>query len=291
MAGIHSLRDLPPERRQRLVNDPARTGQYPLLGYGFQMGTAEQARKETFCQMLKYIFCPFFTTRSFIFVITVIDIVIYFVTVFYDYDSSNFLEPTNHSLDEFGAKDPEKMQQDYEMWRWLTPMVLHANLTHITFNMIMQVILGFRLEPTVGTKRTIIVYVVSGMGGILFSCLVSPTTMAVGASTSIFGITSAMLAWIIMNWTSLEGDVYRTITLIWLIMILIFNLIMGFASPLVDNWGHFGGLIVGFGMGYAVFEYIAPPNRKEKNMKIGMAGAVGFYFVLGFILFYTVVKT
>eukprot|EP00358_Blepharisma_japonicum_P001696 CAMPEP_0202949288 /NCGR_PEP_ID=MMETSP1395-20130829/15408_1 /ASSEMBLY_ACC=CAM_ASM_000871 /TAXON_ID=5961 /ORGANISM="Blepharisma japonicum, Strain Stock R1072" /LENGTH=115 /DNA_ID=CAMNT_0049652181 /DNA_START=523 /DNA_END=866 /DNA_ORIENTATION=+ len=115
--------------------------------------------------------------------------------------------------------------------------------------------------------------------------------MAVGASTSIFGITSAMLAWIIMNWTSLEGDVYRTITLIWLIMILIFNLIMGFASPLVDNWGHFGGLIVGFGMGYAVFEYIAPPNRHEKNMKIGMAGAVAFYFVLGFILFYTVVKT
>lgn len=58
----------------------------------------------------------------------------------------------------------------------------------------MQMILGFRLEPTVGTKKTILVYVISGIGGILFSSLVSPDTIAVGASTAIFGLTSAMLA-------------------------------------------------------------------------------------------------
>lgn len=87
MAGIHSLRDYPDRnqnrpQRQPLVNDPSRTGQYPILGYGFQMGTADQARKETFGQMLKYIFCPFFKSLSFIFIITIIDIIMFFITVF-----------------------------------------------------------------------------------------------------------------------------------------------------------------------------------------------------------------
>ena len=91
----------------------------------------------------------------------------------------------------------------------------------------MQVILGFRLEPTVGPWKTIIIYVGSGFGGVLFSCLVDPDTIAVGASTAIFGLISSMIAWIMINWSSLEADLYRTVTLIWLIIILLFNFLMG----------------------------------------------------------------
>ena len=233
MSGIHGMSDLRRQQeaqreRQRLVDNqqhPPR--QFPLLGYGFELGTADQARKESFGRMLELIFCPYFTAKSFIFLITCIEIVMYFVTVFYEYNSNEFLTPTVDSLDTFGAKNPEKMQKDMELWRWLTPMLLHADLVHLTFNLIMQVILGFRLEPTVGPWKTIAVYVGSGFGGVLFSCLVSPDTLAVGASTAIFGITTAMIAWIILNWSGLEADMYRTVTLIWLIVILVMNLLMG----------------------------------------------------------------
>jgi rhomboid protease GluP len=141
---------------------------------------------------------------SFIFIITVasiqiVDIILYFITVFIDYDSSSFLEPRTDVLDDFGAKEAEKMQEG-QVWRWITPMLLHANLTHlvvryIQYNMIMQLILGFRLEPTVGVWRTIVVYVGSGIGGILFACLVAPETLSVGASTAIFGLTTAMVVY------------------------------------------------------------------------------------------------
>jgi membrane associated rhomboid family serine protease len=206
MAGIHSLRDLNRDsERQRLVNQPQpQRRNIPLLGYGFSLGTPEEARKETFGQMIKYIFCPFFEVLSFIFIITVasiqiVDIILYFITVFIDYDSSSFLEPRTDVLDDFGAKEAEKMQEG-QVWRWITPMLLHANLTHlvvryIQYNMIMQLILGFRLEPTVGVWRTIVVYVGSGIGGILFACLVAPETLSVGASTAIFGLTTAMVVY------------------------------------------------------------------------------------------------
>lgn len=109
-------------------------------------------------------------------------------------------------------------------------MLLHANLTHIVYNVIMQLILGFRLEPTVGHWRTVAIYVTSGVGGVLFSCLCTPDVNAVGASTSIFGILSSMIMWLIMNWNALENNQFKIITLIWLIMLLLFNFLFGFVS-------------------------------------------------------------
>ena len=75
--------------------------------------------------------------------------------------------------------------------------------------------------------RTIAVYWISAFGGTLFSSVVSPLYPSVGASTAIFGIAASMISWIIINWTALDGDPYRVITLIWLILIILFNLMMG----------------------------------------------------------------
>lgn len=234
MSNIRGISDLRRQQeaqreRQRLVDSemhPPR--QYPILGYGFQLGTAEEARKESFGQMLTLIFCPHFRYLSFIFIITCVQIAIYTATVIYDYDSDNFFQPTTDSLNAFGAKNPERMQDNYELWRWFTPMLLHGDLLHLTFNLIMQVILGFRLEPTVGPWVTIGIYVLSGFGGVILSCLGSPDSLSVGASGALFGILAAMVAWILINWNSLEYDLYRTVTLVWLVVLMVFNLLMGF---------------------------------------------------------------
>ena len=42
--------------------------------------------------------------------------------------------------------------------------------------------------------------------------------------------------------------------MIWLIMLLIFNLLMGITLALVDNWEHFGGLMTGFGLAVVLFK-------------------------------------
>jgi membrane associated rhomboid family serine protease len=234
MSNVRGISDLRRQQeaqreRQRLVDSemhPPR--QYPILGYGFQLGSAEEARKESFGQMLTLIFCPHFRYLSFIFIITTLQVIIYFTTVFYDYDTSKFFQPTTDSLNDFGAKNPERMQENYELWRWFTPVMLHGDLLHLTFNLIMQLILGFRLEPTVGPWITIAIYWLSGFGGVILSCLGSPDSLSVGASGALFGILAAMIAWMMINWSSLEHDLYRTVTLVWLVVLLVFNLLMGF---------------------------------------------------------------
>jgi membrane associated rhomboid family serine protease len=236
MANIRGISDLrrrqeAQRERQRLIDGqdfPPR--QFPLLGYGFELGTAEEARKESFGKMLKLLFCPYFTIYSFIFFITCVDVIMYTISVAYDYDTNNFLTPTISALDDLGAKDAYKLKNSHEVWRWLTPMLLHAEPSHLTFNLIMQIILGFRLEPTVGPWKTIFIYIGSGFGGVLFSSIVDPDDIAVGASTALFGILAAMISWIIINWSSLEGDPYRTVTLVWLFFILMFNFLIGLVS-------------------------------------------------------------
>mmetsp|Transcript_82058 Transcript_82058/g.123208 ORF Transcript_82058/g.123208 Transcript_82058/m.123208 type:complete len:83 (+) Transcript_82058:293-541(+) len=82
------------------------------------------------------------------------------------------------------------MKNDYQIWRFLTPVFLHANLMHIFSNGVFQLIFGCSLESTIGTYRTIILYFLSGIGGILFSSLIN-SYISVGASTAIFGILGA----------------------------------------------------------------------------------------------------
>ena len=79
-------------------------------------------------------------------------------------------------------------------------------------------IFGISLETTIGTgsllmKGTvnmIIIYFVSGIGGNLFSSLLSDNignklmTLAVGASTCIFGIIASYLGFLTLNWKGIK---------------------------------------------------------------------------------------
>eukprot|EP00358_Blepharisma_japonicum_P006905 CAMPEP_0202942428 /NCGR_PEP_ID=MMETSP1395-20130829/2628_1 /ASSEMBLY_ACC=CAM_ASM_000871 /TAXON_ID=5961 /ORGANISM="Blepharisma japonicum, Strain Stock R1072" /LENGTH=47 /DNA_ID= /DNA_START= /DNA_END= /DNA_ORIENTATION= len=46
---------------------------------------------------------------------TCAQIIMYTITVFYDYNTDAFLEPEEDTLDDFGAKNPEEMQQNYQI--------------------------------------------------------------------------------------------------------------------------------------------------------------------------------
>ena len=67
-----------------------------------------------------------------------VDIVLYLITLFvtifdkqYVLDPLQFLGPSPWLLDKFGAKDPYKMRYDLQLWRFFTPMFLHASFLHI----------------------------------------------------------------------------------------------------------------------------------------------------------------
>jgi rhomboid protease GluP len=85
------------------------------------------------------------------------------------------------------------------IYRWFMPMFLHASFLHILFNSIFGLIFGTMLESIVGQIRMMFIWIVSGMGGILFASLIEDNP-SVGASTSLMGIVGALLGWLTINW-------------------------------------------------------------------------------------------
>ena len=75
-----------------------------------------------------------------------VQIGLYFLTVFVDYSSEAFLEPTYNTLLTFGASENESILEG-QIWRFVTPLFLHASLVHLFANVISQLVLGFRIEP------------------------------------------------------------------------------------------------------------------------------------------------
>jgi len=211
--------------------------------------------------MLKFTFCPTFTIFSFIFFITMIDVLIYLTTLIatlakkYPMDSNNFLGPSLIILNDFGCNNPYRMRYEAQIWRFFTPIFLHAGFMHIFSNLMSQMIIGFMLESVMGPFRVAMLYLVSGIGGNLFTALCSPDKPSVGASTSIFGLLACLLAMVFVNWKALDrSPEVRCCLIMFVIFLFLISLLMAFsnAERTIDVFGHLGGFIVGFFFGSVV---------------------------------------
>lgn len=74
-------------------------------------------------------------------------------------------------------------------WQLVTYMFLHADLSHIFFNLFALWIFGQAIENLWGTKRFITYYLLTGVGAALIHMLVGGYfTYTIGASGAVFGI-------------------------------------------------------------------------------------------------------
>ncbi len=126
-------------------------------------------------------------------------------------------------------------------WRLFTPIFLHGSIFHIGFNMYALYILGPGLERFYGSLRFLLLYLVAGFAGNVFSFMFSPYN-SLGASTAIFGLLAAQGVFLYQH-REIFGETARR-SLANIIFIAAVNLVIGL-SPGIDNWGHMGGLIGG----------------------------------------------
>lgn len=128
-----------------------------------------------------------------------------------------------------------------QLWRLITPAVLHASLIHIGFNMYALYSLGPSLERIFGDWAFIALYLLGAIWGNTLSFFLSPNP-SLGASTAIFGLIAAQGVYIYKNRLML-GQAARPL-LMNILMVVLVNLILGL-SPGIDNWAHIGGLLGG----------------------------------------------
>jgi membrane associated rhomboid family serine protease len=147
----------------------------------------------------------------------------------------------------YGAKENNLIIQG-QYWRFVTPIFLHANLLHIALNMLNLVVLGVFLERLVGHTRFLLIYLVTGIISIIASFYFMPQEISVGASGAIFGLVGAYSIFVLMHRRAFRNGGIPV--LLWLIVVIVGNLSIGFFVPNVDNYAHLGGLLSGCLLGW-----------------------------------------
>ena len=149
----------------------------------------------------------------------------------------------------YGARYNEAIQAG-ELWRFITPALLHGSVPHILFNMYALFSFGTGLERHFGHGRFFLLYILGAYTGNVFSFLFSGG-YSVGASTAIFGLLGAEAVFLFQNRQLFSGQFGRAIQNV--IFIAVINLLLGL-QPGIDNWGHVGGLLGGL-----MFTWFAGP--------------------------------
>ena len=152
-------------------------------------------------------------------------------------------------LEAYGARINDLIRAG-QLWRFLTPVLLHASVPHILFNMWALYVFGSGLERHFGPWRFLVLYVLGGFAGNVLSFLLS-TGYSVGASTAIFGLVGAEGVFLYQNRRLFGAGFRRAIGNV--IFVVAVNLLLGL-TPGIDNWGHVGGL-----MGGLIFAWFAGP--------------------------------
>ena len=161
--------------------------------------------------------------------------------------------------------------EDGEWYRIVSAALLHANLTHIAFNMYALYLFGPRLEREAGAIPFLLLYAATAAaGGAAFFVLGDVRSVAVGASGAIFGLFGV---WLVATYNIRNTPFGRA-----MFNQLLFLLALNAALPLFIRsiaWeAHAGGLVAGAAIGFLWSRYAAgKPNATA--IRSGIAIAVG----------------
>lgn len=126
-----------------------------------------------------------------------------------------------------------------EYYRLITGTFIHANIVHLLLNCYSLYVIGTQIENFMGRWKYLVIYFVSALTGSLLSILLSDAA-SIGASGAIFGLMGSLL-YFGYHYRVYLGSVLKS----QIIPLILFNLLIGFITPGIDNFAHIGGLIGG----------------------------------------------
>ena len=208
-------------------------------------------------------------------IISLICILMYVIVGVY---GNNFFNFDANVLAKFGANNILLIKNG-EIYRLLTCAFLHVGLIHLVVNMYSLRVIGPSVEGLIGKGKFVFIYLISAISASLMSLVfVDSNIVSVGASGAIFGLMGALL-YFGYHYRLYLNDAIKT----QIIPVILFNLIMGFMMPGIDNGAHIGGLIGG----YLATMAIGIKNKSEKKDMInGWIVLILYLAFLSYIVFF-----
>jgi rhomboid protease GluP len=164
---------------------------------------------------------------------------------------------------ELGWKDTALIAEG-QYWRLVTPLFLHGGPAHVAFNSYALYIIGPQVERTFGYLRFVGIYLLSGVAGVIASMAFRPEAKSVGASGAIFGLLGALIVYLYRNRELFGGFGRRRLSA--LVRVAALNLLLGIA-PIIDNWGHMGGLAGGAALTWLIGPIFAITREYDGSLR------------------------
>ncbi len=155
-----------------------------------------------------------------------------------------------------------------QYWRFVTPIFLHANILHMSLNMLNLIVLGVFVERIYGHLRFLLIYLVTGVISIIASFYFAPQEISVGASGAIFGLVGAYSLFVFIHRKAFRGSGIPALS--WLVLIVGINLSIGLIIPNVDNYAHVGGFLTGCILGLFFAPFYVLQSQEGKTVLIDM---------------------
>lgn len=152
---------------------------------------------------------------------------------------SQSVNPINlfHSGALFG---PDIVENPLHLWRLITPIFVHIGWEHFLLNFFTLVFIGRQIEGVFGSMHFFIIYLFSGIYGNILIFFLNPFSISAGASTSIFGVFSAMA---MLGYLTKNGS-FQVIGKQFAVLVLA-NLVINMFQADVSISGHIGGAVGG----------------------------------------------
>jgi len=179
----------------------------------------------------------------------------------------SFFAPQSDQLLKWGA-DYGIQTLDGEWRRLLSSVFVHIGALHLFLNMWCLWNLGRLAERMFGNWTFLALYLLSGLGGSLASVLWDPSIVSAGASGAVFGVAGGLAAFwyfgkIALPRSIIKRDFTSILTLVG------YNLVFGFATGIVNNAAHLGGLLAGLALG-ALLHRPLPATAARSRLRIGL---------------------
>lgn len=165
-----------------------------------------------------------------------------------------------------------------EYYRLFTCMFLHVDVFHILFNMYALYVLGPQVERYYGKVRFLLIYIISGLLGSLFSCVfMNDASFSIGASGAIFGLLGSIVYFTYYYRATIQGFMRSPA-----VSVVLLNLALGFLIPNVDISAHIGGLIGGLLIAMGIG--IGDKGRKSDQINGFLVLIIMFGFMIYLLL-------
>ncbi len=105
---------------------------------------------------------------------------------------SNSYHIDRYYIDIYGLNRGVLINQHY-YWQVLTSFFMHFNITHLSYNMLFLAAFGYLCENLYGWKKTLLIYLLSGLVVSIIALTVYPHAVFGGASGAVLGLIGALL--------------------------------------------------------------------------------------------------